>query len=189
MPSISLYSSSVFNPKFIAFLLAPGISSNNLQEALQDIALDVNNINSNITYSAGKIGFFGNLPNYSLDVISSSRMNSKSGYLTSRKCFAQYFKAEAQISDRDLVGVSPVTGLVRRYRAGDELVGVCVLNATAGYISNGDYDIERDSTYCLVGIKGKMHFDQTQVVLNGRSASTLDGKKVGVVLEDGDIFI
>jgi len=173
----------------IGVTMTAGITSNNLQEAIQDLALDVNNINSNMTYSSGKIGFFGNLPNYSLDVISTSRMNSKSGYLTSGKCYAQYFKAESAISDRDLVGVNNTTGLVRKYRSGDELVGICVLNTMAGYISNGDYDIERDNTYCLVGIKGKMRFDQTQVVLNGRSASTTDDKRVGVVLEDGDIFI
>jgi len=171
----------------IGVTIKSGIRSQNVQDVLADLALDMKAINDTITTSDNKVGFFGQLPEYAIDVRSNDKINSKSGYLTAGKCISQYFKTEGPIIVGDLVGINISTGYVRKYINGDVFVGICV--NSSGYTLNSTKDIQLDSTYCEVGIKGSMSFNQTQTLLINREVYTLDNKRVGVLLSDGSLFI
>lgn len=171
----------------IGVTIKSGIRSQNVQDVLADLALDMKAINDVITPSNNKVGFFGQLPEYAIDIRTSDKINSKSGYLTLGKCISQYFKKEGTIIVGDLVGVNISTGYVRKYINGDVFVGVCV--EISGYSLNVNKEIQLDSTYCEVGIKGSMSFNQTQTLLINREVYTLDNKRIGVLLANGDLFM
>ncbi len=101
--------------------------------------------------------------------------------------FAEYFKHEIKLKNGDLVGINSETGKVRKYHAGDTFMGI--VSTDPAFIGNAtDVTIE-SSDYTLVGLIGQLAFDKNQVNIDNGIVKTLDGKHVGVLLNNGKVFI
>ena len=81
------------------------------------------------------------------------------------------------------------TGKARKYREGDEFIGIYSTNPA--YVGNRlkETDEEMQETHLLVGLLGQLDFDETQVIITGRIIKTLDGKRIGILLSNGKVLI
>jgi hypothetical protein len=77
------------------------------------------------------------------------------------------------------------TGKVRKYIEGDEFIGI--VTPSAGFVANAKH--EDDPNYSLVGLLGQLEYKDDQVVIDNRIVKTTDGKKIGVLLKSGKVFI
>lgn len=99
--------------------------------------------------------------------------------------YAEYMQNEEKLDFGDLAGINLSTGKIRKYQAGDEFAGI--VTPEAGFIANARNADDRN--YSLVGLFGQMEFKDEQVVLEGRIVKTPDGKKIGVLVKSGKVFI
>lgn len=98
--------------------------------------------------------------------------------------YAEYFHAEEKLLPGEIVGLNLISGLMRRYRVGDQLVGV--VSSKPGVVGNSDI---REQNSVLVGLLGQVPFNRDQVKMKGRSVFTPDGKPIGFLLASGNIYI
>lgn len=102
--------------------------------------------------------------------------------------YAEWFEKEGEARPGDLIGISRLTGKVRKYQQGDHFLGIysvkpaIVTNAQAS-------DEEMGKTHILVGLLGQLDFDHSQTVIEGRTVKTLDGAYVGILLSNGKVLI
>ena len=105
--------------------------------------------------------------------------------------FAEWMDHESVSDPGDLIGVNLQTGFVRKYREGDYFIGVHSSNP--GFIGNQPLEVDDEldwkSRYTLVGLKGQLVIDMSQVTLREGVVFTLDGKKVGIYLDDGVVYV
>jgi hypothetical protein len=99
--------------------------------------------------------------------------------------YAEFFQNEEKMKNGDLAGLNLATGKVRKYCAGDEFIGI--VTPEAGFVSNARHSDDRD--YSLIGLMGQLEYRDDQVVVENRIVKTLDGKKIGVLLKSGKVFI
>ncbi len=99
--------------------------------------------------------------------------------------YAEFFQNEEKIKNGDLAGLNLSTGKVRKYVAGDEFIGI--VTPEAGFIANAKHS--DDKNYTLIGLVGQLEYRDDQVVVENRIVRTLDGKKIGVLLKSGKVFI
>jgi len=78
--------------------------------------------------------------------------------------------------------LNPSSGKVRKYQAGDELIGI--VSDKPGIIGGSKVD-----NSVLVGLIGQLYFAEDQVDIEGRIVKTKDDKKIGVLLSNGKVFI
>lgn len=98
--------------------------------------------------------------------------------------YAEYFLTDGRLQAGDIVGINPNTGLVRYYQAGDILLGI--VSTSPGVLGNSK--IQNDTAEAIA-LMGQVPFNRDQVVIEGRSIKTLDGKNLGTLLASGDIFL
>ncbi|MAW07991.1 MAG: hypothetical protein CME61_06880 [Halobacteriovoraceae bacterium] len=98
--------------------------------------------------------------------------------------FAEYFKSEESLDKGDVVGINLKSGLVRKYQKGDELLGV--VSTDPGFVGNKN---ETGEHIALVGLVGQVPFNKSQVKVVNRIVYTKDGKKIGVLLHSGRLFL
>lgn len=123
-------------------------------------------------------------PAYKLDVDGDVNISSGSSYLTNGADYAEYFLSEGELQPGDIVGINPNTGIVRYYQTGDVLLGV--VSSAPGLIGNtGIKDLESEK----VALMGQVPYNPDQVIVEGRSVKTLDGKNLGTLLASGDIYL
>ena len=101
--------------------------------------------------------------------------------------YSQYLENEEPIPVKSLVGLDPTTGKVRKYRAGDEFLGIA--SSRSGYIGSGTATIAHDPHYTLVGFLGPLDFNVQEVIIEGRIVFTPDRKPIGVLLSNGRVFL
>ncbi len=101
--------------------------------------------------------------------------------------YSQYLENEEHIPLKSLVGLDLTTGKVRKYRAGDEFLGIT--SHLSGYISGGSSATEHDPHYTLVGLFGPLDFNAKDVIIEGRTVFTPDRKPIGVLLSNGKVFL
>jgi hypothetical protein len=106
-------------------------------------------------------------------------------YRTEGADYAEFFQNEEKLKNGDLAGLNLSTGKVRKYGAGDEFIGI--VTPSAGFIANAKH--EDNPNYSLIGLMGQLEFKDDQVVIENRIVETLDGKKIGVLLKSGKVFI
>jgi hypothetical protein len=76
------------------------------------------------------------------------------------------------------------SGLARRYRAGDRLLGV--VSTKPGVVGNSAMGRRRS---VLVALVGQVPLQRSQVRIDGDAVETLDGVRVGLLLQSGDVFL
>ncbi|MDD5040924.1 MAG: LamG domain-containing protein [Candidatus Peribacteraceae bacterium] len=136
----------------------------------------------------GNVGIGTATPEYVLDVQhATSKVNSKNGYLTNGADYAEYFPNEENILEGSLVGINMETGKARRYRAGDEFIGIA--SDGKGFVGNGDRGIEDNPHFTLVGLLGQLHVRSEEVVIRGRVVLTHDNQRIGILLENGRVLL
>ena len=101
--------------------------------------------------------------------------------------YSQYLENEEHIPVKSLVGFDRTTGKVRKYRAGDEFLGI--VSSLSGYIAGGSSATEHDPHYTLVGFLGPLDFNAKEVIIEGRVVFTPDRKPIGVLLSNGKVFL
>jgi hypothetical protein len=139
-------------------------------------------------FSTGNIGLGTTDPdNDKLDV--RGRAYASGGWQTTNADYAEWFEKEGEAEVGDIIGINLETGKVRRYRAGDKFLGIYSPNPA--FVGNrlGETDEEMAKTHLLVGLLGQMDFSEEQVVIEGRIVKTVDGEEVGILLNNGKVFI
>jgi hypothetical protein len=99
--------------------------------------------------------------------------------------YAEFFQNEETLKNGDIAGLNLATGKVRKYRAGDEFIGIAT--PEAGFVANAKHSDDR--SYSLIGLMGQLEFRDDQVVIENRIVKTPDGTKIGVLLKSGKVFI
>ncbi len=102
--------------------------------------------------------------------------------------FSEWFRKDIGevLEPGDVIGLNLDTGMVRRYQEGDVLVGV--YSTKPGFVGNNIPD-ELKSDYALVALVGQVPYKADQVSVSGRRVETSDGKRIGYLLEDGNVFL
>jgi len=138
--------------------------------------------------TTGRVGIGTATPGYVLDVQhATDKINSKNGYLTDGADYAEYFPNEENILEGSLVGINMETGKARRYRFGDEFIGIA--SDGHGFVGNGKRGIEDNPKYALVGLLGQLTVRPEEVTIRGRLVFTRDGKRIGLLLENGKVLL
>ena len=98
--------------------------------------------------------------------------------------YAEYFPSEEKMVSGDVVGLNPESGKVRRYRTGDQVIGV--VSTKPGIIGGSERDT---STHTLVAILGQVPVNSEQTLARGQWITTNDGYSIGLKLSNGDVFL
>jgi Peptidase_G2, IMC autoproteolytic cleavage domain len=98
--------------------------------------------------------------------------------------YAEYFATEDALTPGDIVGINLRSGLVRRYHAGDNLVGV--VSTQPGVIGNSKI---KDKNSVLVALMGQVPFNRQATSTHGNIVKTPDGVQIGYVLASGDLYL
>ena len=98
--------------------------------------------------------------------------------------YAEYFPSEEKLQSGDIAGLNRVTGKVRKYRAGDSLVGV--ISTKPGIVGGANRD---PRTHALVAILGQVPISEDQVRSEGGWILTIDGKPVGLSLANDQVYL
>ena len=101
--------------------------------------------------------------------------------------YAEYFENEESVPNGSIVGIDMITGKVRKYRDGDELLGI--VSSKPAILCNNTKDTKDNPRYTPVGILGQLEFNKNEVVIKNRIIYTKDGKKIGILLSTGKVLI
>lgn len=99
--------------------------------------------------------------------------------------YAEYFEAEENLSEGDLVGLNANSGKVRGYRLGDYLIGL--VSTDPGVIGNSKLAKNKDTV--LVALVGQVPFVEDQVIVKEGKVFTHDNKPIGYLLATGNVYI
>ena len=88
------------------------------------------------------------------------------------------------MSPGDVVGLNDKNGLVRKYKKGDHLIGVVTTNPAILANSN-----ETGEFVIPVALVGQVPFIKDQVKIIGRVIYTLDHKRLGLLLNNGLLYL
>lgn len=99
--------------------------------------------------------------------------------------YAEYFHSEGELSQGDLVGLNPQSGLARLYKTGDKLLGI--VSTKPGVIGNRLLANEENTV--LVALMGQVPVNENQIKEEKRIVRTFDGKVIGHRLASGDIYL
>jgi len=98
--------------------------------------------------------------------------------------YAEYFPSEGPLKSGDLAGLHRASGKVRRYREGDQLIGV--VSTKPGIIGGHS---RKGKGFSLIAILGQVPVDDKQIQVQNGVATTKDGLQVGYKLSTGDIYL
>ena len=131
----------------------------------------------------GNVGIGTTNPNEALHVSGNARI---SGLIYANGAdYAEYFESEEDMQPGDVAGINMATGKVRKYQSDDQFVGI--ISSKAGFVGNSER--KGVAGYVLVGLVGQLDVNQEQARIRGRTVEALDGKKIGVLLSNGKVFI
>ncbi|MBD3383733.1 hypothetical protein GF407_02300 [candidate division KSB1 bacterium] len=100
--------------------------------------------------------------------------------------YAEWFEKEEKTLSGDLIGINLVSGKARKYRPGDEYVGVHSKNPA---IAGNSIENEMQEDHVLVALLGQVTVDPQQIRVVNSIVYTLDDKKIGIKLSSGKILL
>ncbi len=133
-----------------------------------DSSLSFNNSDGNTVFSVDNVG----------DVSAAGSFNATS------LDYAEYFDAKEEAKPGDVIGIDLSSGLARKYRPGDFLIGVA---STKPGVKGGVLDPTK--TQILVGLMGQVPVNEQQTKIKNGMVYTMDDKQLGVKLASGDVYI
>ena len=98
--------------------------------------------------------------------------------------YAEYFLSAELMSPGDVVGLDILSGKVRKYRLGDELIGV--VTTKPGIIGNAE---EKSRNSVLVALLGQVPVNTIQLIERNRRIFTRDMKSLGLRLANGKVLL
>ncbi len=146
----------------------------------------------------GNVGIGTTAPSNTLHVVGSLCVKSGAGncagstagtiYATTTTVagadYAEYFTREEPMVTGDIVGLNILNGKVRKYLAGDVLMGI--ISENPGVIGNGETN---KSQSALVGLMGQLIFNPAQTKIKDGLVFTLDDKLIGPLLSNNQVFV
>ncbi len=100
--------------------------------------------------------------------------------------YAEWFEKEEETLSGDLVGINLESGKARKYRPGDEYVGIHSENPA---IAGNSIENEMQEDHVLVALLGQVAVNPRQIKIVDGIVYTLDDKKIGVKLASGKILL
>jgi len=137
--------------------------------------------------SDGDVGIDVDEPIAKLDVNGNINVSSGFAYLVGGEGKGSYLPVNEDLKVGDVIGMNPESGLLRKFESGDIYMGITA--SKAGFVSNYERGREEDAKYALVVSKGQIKANLTQLQLEGRMVSTVDGESIGVLLANGKIYL
>lgn len=135
----------------------------------------------------GDVGIDVDEPIAKLDVNGNINVSSGFAYLVGGEGKGSYLPVNDDVTNGDVLGLNPSTGQLRKFESGDIYMGIA--SAKAGFVSNYEKGREEDSGFALVVSKGQIEANLTQLQVNGRMVSTVDGESIGVLLANGKLYL
>lgn len=137
--------------------------------------------------SDGDVGIDVDEPIAKLDVNGNINISSGFAYLVGGEGKGSYLPVNDDLSAGDVVGMNPSNGQLRKFKSGDVYMGIAT--SKAGFVSNYEKGREEDSEFALVVSKGQIEANLSQLQLEGRMVSTVDGESIGVLLANGKLYL
>ncbi|NOR87528.1 MAG: hypothetical protein GQ527_07965 [Bacteroidales bacterium] len=137
--------------------------------------------------SDGDVGIDVDEPIAKLDVNGNINVSSGFGYLVGGSGKGAYLPVNGELIAGDIAGMNPVSGDIRKYENGDIFIGV--VSNQAGFIENYSKDREKDASYALIVSKGQLEANMSQLDVQDRLVYTKDGQQIGVLLNNGKVYI
>jgi hypothetical protein len=98
--------------------------------------------------------------------------------------YAEYFPSQGLLKAGDLAGLHRASGKVRKYRAGDQLIGV--VSTKPGIVGGHS---RKGKGFSLIAILGQVPVDSDQIQVTSGVAATKDGVQLGFKLSTGDVYL
>jgi len=114
---------------------------------------------------------------------------SSGGWHTSNADYAEWFEKESESHVGDVIGINPTSGKARRFIMGDYYIGIH--SSDPSIVGNRllETNNEMEDTHVLVGLLGQLNVDKSQIVIENRIVRTLDGQRIGILLNNGKVLI
>lgn len=135
----------------------------------------------------GNVGIGNSNPEEKLEVNGNIRIPAGFSYLSGSGDLAVYLEAEERVEPGDVAGLNPASGKIRKFRDGDEVAGI--VTSSAAFAGNYASGRENDEDYALVAYKGQLPCNGKNTRQQGRMLYTTDHKLIGVVLNNGKVFL
>ncbi|MEG1498436.1 MAG: hypothetical protein RSA02_01635 [Bacteroidales bacterium] len=150
-----------------------------------DLFFEYNDTARITVMSDGKMGIGNTNPQQALEV--NGNVFSSGSLMSALSAYACYLETEEVLHKGDVAGVNPLTSKVRKYKRGDNLVGIVC--GQAGVVANYSVDKVKNDSWALVALTGEVFFDKSQVKVVGSSVYTLDNILIGYKLRDGVLIL
>ncbi|HTY13225.1 MAG TPA: hypothetical protein VMD02_03440 [Candidatus Omnitrophota bacterium] len=101
--------------------------------------------------------------------------------------YAEYFDAEEDVLPGCLVGLNPLSGKARAWRAGDPFMGI--VSTAPGFTGNTNYSGANKKTV-LVALVGQVEVnDISKIITEKGIVKTTDGQRIGYQLANGKVWL
>lgn len=137
--------------------------------------------------SEGDVGIDVAEPIAKLDVNGNINVTGGYGYLVGGSGKGAYLPVSTPLAIGDIAGMDPNSGNIEKYKEGDIFIGVVCKQA--GFVENYSKGREQDANFALIVSKGQLEANLSQLNIKGRLVQTSDGQQIGVLLNNGRIFI
>jgi len=165
-----------------AILLKKGDNTWKIENS-DDLHISYNNQDVITMAQNGNLGIGTTTPGEKVDVAGNVKVSVGNSFISGTRGTASFMTLSGSCPAGDLVGLNPATGELRDYQSGDEFIGVATENAA--FIAN-----EQNATGdILVGTHGQFSVNPGAIQTDGHKALTPDGKLIGYILSNGNLFI
>ncbi|GET30382.1 hypothetical protein [Prolixibacter sp. SD074] len=131
----------------------------------------------------GNMGIGTVSPTEKVDVAGNIKVTEGNSFRSGNSGTASYMAITGDCPAGNLVGLNPATGELRDYQTGDEFIGIAT--DKAAFISNET----KTTGEILIGTHGQFAVNTTAIQTDGHKALTPDGKLIGYILSNGNLFI
>lgn len=148
-----------------------------------DLYISYNDQNIITLTQNGNMGIGTGSPAEKVDVAGNIKVSEGNSFISGNSGTASYMVITGACPAGDLVGLNPANGELRDYQSGDEFIGVAT--DKAAFVANET----KTTGEILVGTHGQFTVNTSAIQTDGHKALTPDGKLIGYILSNGNLFI